>query len=287
LAAGLAAVAVPAALAGLIGRLTRAREPHPAVLGISLVAVVGLAVPAMVAAGEHDHSGGHGTAESGHDHSSSAIAPRPYDGTLPVDFSGTPGVTAKEEREAEALATRTIKRLPQFADPQTAYERGYRSIGDDATGVEHYINWKLINDDTFLDPDAPESLVYRVDGDKRTLVAAMYMLTDQDTLATAPDIGGDLIQWHIHNDLCFAGRENAWVVGDLASPPRECRPGTSRLALALAPMIHVWITAHPCGPFAALEGIGGGQIAKGEQRACDHAHGDPNAHVGESTEGRS
>ena len=39
------------------------------------------------------------------------------------------------------------------------------------------------------------------------------------------------------------------------------------------PMIHVWITPHRCGPFAALEGVGGGQIAEGEARLCDHAHG--------------
>ena len=38
-------------------------------------------------------------------------------------------------------------------------------------------------------------------------------------------------------------------------------------------MIHVWITEHPCGPFAALEGIAGGTIADGETRLCDHAHG--------------
>jgi hypothetical protein len=30
---------------------------------------------------------------------------------------------------------------------------------------------------------------------------------------------------------------------------------------------------HRCGPFAALEGVGGGQIKAGEERLCDHAHG--------------
>ena len=38
-------------------------------------------------------------------------------------------------------------------------------------------------------------------------------------------------------------------------------------------MIHVWIDkGHQCGQFAALEGIGGGQIAPGETVACDHVH---------------
>jgi hypothetical protein len=38
-------------------------------------------------------------------------------------------------------------------------------------------------------------------------------------------------------------------------------------------MIHVWIVPHECGPFAALEGVGAGQILDGETRWCDTAHG--------------
>ena len=38
-------------------------------------------------------------------------------------------------------------------------------------------------------------------------------------------------------------------------------------------MIHVWLTKHPCGPFAALDGVAGGQIKPGETRLCDTAHG--------------
>jgi hypothetical protein len=38
-------------------------------------------------------------------------------------------------------------------------------------------------------------------------------------------------------------------------------------------MIHVWITPHKCGPFAALEGVGAGQVVPGEEHLCDHAHG--------------
>ena len=35
-------------------------------------------------------------------------------------------------------------------------------------------------------------------------------------------------------------------------------PPNSVLQTGGAPMVHVWIAAHPCGPFAALEGIGAG-----------------------------
>ena len=33
-------------------------------------------------------------------------------------------------------------------------------------------------------------------------------------------------------------------------------------------MIHVWITQNPCGPFAALEGVGAGQVLPGQTRAA-------------------
>jgi len=31
----------------------------------------------------------------------------------------------------------------------------------------------------------------------------------------------------------------------------------------------VWNTPNPCGPFAALEGIGAGQVPTGQTRNCD------------------
>jgi hypothetical protein len=37
----------------------------------------------------------------------------------------------------------------------------------------------------------------------------------------------------------------------------------------------VWVVPHGCGPFATLEGVGGGTLSDGEERACDHAHGEP------------
>lgn len=42
-------------------------------------------------------------------------------------------------------------------------------------------------------------------------------------------------------------------------------------------MVHIWIVAHPCGPFAALEGVAGGQVREGEAVNCNPQH----AHVSE------
>ncbi|HEX6418433.1 MAG TPA: hypothetical protein VFZ77_08045 [Acidimicrobiales bacterium] len=294
LAAGLAAVAVAGAVVALAAWRSWAARPRPGLVAVAGVATMALVVPGMVDATDHAHPGGHGdeAAADGHDghdggdadhagaheHAGEAMAaePKPYDATLPVDLGGVPGVTAEQQREAEDLVTITLQKLPQFADPDHAYALGYRSIRDAATGYEHFMKWDLIDDGRMLDPDRPESLVYEVDratGEKR-LAAAMYMANRGDTLDTVPDIGGPLVQWHIHDDLCFAGEQGAWVVADVAAPPKECREGTFRLGDPV-PMVHVWIVPHECGPFSALEGVGAGQIAEGEERLCDHHHGAP------------
>jgi hypothetical protein len=284
-AAGLAAVAVVGGLLALVGRLTWARRPRPGLAGVAAVAAVGLAGPAMVLTGGHSHAaGGHGHDEmAGMDHgheAASVMPPERFDGTLPVDFSGVPGVSAEEQASAEELATITIEKLPQFAadgpnqaDEQALNELGFYSIGDGGTGTEHFVNWAAIEDEHILNPDYPESLVFDVTGpNEKTLAAAMFMLKTGDRLGDQPDVGGELIQWHEHQDLCYAGTPGQWRVADVAMPPEECREGTSRLGDPV-PMMHVWIRAHPCGPFAALEGVGGGQIAEGEEVACDHVHG--------------
>ncbi|HKE77043.1 MAG TPA: hypothetical protein VKB57_25705 [Acidimicrobiales bacterium] len=300
-AAILAGVAIIGSLVAVSRRGAWVHRPHPALVGVAGIAALSLAVPGMVSAGGHNHEHGaaggdheHGAAGDDHaagehdmgampgmdhGHDAAVVAPKAYTGKLPVDLGGVAGVSAKEQKDAEALVTRTIKRLPQFADFEATQTKGYHSIHDAfAPGqFEHLVNWTLIDDHDVLDPDHPESLVYQVQPDRsRKLVAAMYMLPSSVSLDKVPDIGGKLMQWHIHNNLCYAGAENAWVVAGVADPPAPCRPGTFRFDKP-APMVHVWLTPNTCGPFAALEGIGGGQIAAGQTKACDTAHGAPAA----------
>ncbi len=199
-----------------------------------------------------------------------AVPTKPYDATLPVSLGGVPGVTAEEQARAENLVTITLQRLPQWADPAKAEAAGFRSIGDGLTGFEHYINWSYLNDGTTLDPDHPESLVYRVHDGTKTLEAVMYMLSPGSTLDTVPDVGGPLTQWHIHDNLCFSNDPVAPRVVGLTANGTCFAPAVK---LASVPMIHVWIVPEACGPFSALEGVGAGQIKPGEQRACDHVHG--------------
>jgi hypothetical protein len=199
------------------------------------------------------------------------IEPKPYDPALPIDLGGIAGVTPQQQAAAENIVAENVMRLPQWADPSVAEAAGFRSIGDGASGHEHYVNWKWIDDDVTLNPDYPESLVYepQPDGSKK-LVSAMYMLPPSVGLDEVPDIGGALMQWHFHDDLCFTPGDHPQVA-TVQSPDTPCPAPLERLPPS--PMIHVWITAHPCGPFAALEGVGAGQILAGQQRLCDTAHG--------------
>ena len=208
---------------------------------------------------------------STHDHTAT-VAPKPYDPTQPIDLSGTPGVTPEQQAAAENLIAITVIRLPQWSDYKVAEAAGFSSIGDGRSGFEHFVNWDWINDDVVLDPDFPESLVYvpQPDGSKK-LVSAMFMLPDTVALPDVPDIGGALMQWHIHDNLCFTKDPKAARVGSVTPPGVDCPPGLARLLPSA--MIHVWITPNPCGPFAALEGVGAGQVAPGEKPLCDAAHG--------------
>ena len=213
-------------------------------------------------------TGGH----AGGDHTTPTPAPVPYDPAKPIDLSGVEGVTPEQQAFAENLVAVNVVRLPQWSDPAVAEAAGFRSIGDAGTGHEHYIQWDWIDDDVWLDPDAPESLVYepQPDGSKK-LVSAMYMLPTDMTLADVPDYGGKLMQWHIHDNLCFTDDPEAPQVGGLRPANGTCRPPL--VVRAQAPMIHVWIVPNECGPFAALEGVGAGTVAVGEERWCDTAHG--------------
>jgi hypothetical protein len=272
-AAAFAAVAVLAALAALVWR-----DPQSwfGSLAFTVTALVVALVTAfgMVSAGSHTHAHGaaghtHGAGGSGGaPHTHAVVPPKEYDPKKPIDLGGVPGVTPAQQARAENLIAITLIRLPQFSDYRVAETDGFRSIGDGFTGDEHFVNTRYFDDGRVLDPDHPESLVYDTRSGKRVLESAMFMLAPGDSWADIPDVGGPLTQWHIHNNLCFtttgrvAGLTNA---NGGCDAPLVKGPET--------PMIHVWIRKHPCGPFAALEGVGAGQVAPGQATACDHAHG--------------
>ncbi|MFF0542928.1 hypothetical protein ACFYTF_08820 [Nocardia thailandica] len=271
------------AVAGAAVALVRPSAQLPvARAGIAATAAGVLAVAAMLNGVGHVHSHGdahaHGDqgAHGDHgDHAAAANWPRPFDPAAPIDVSGVPGVTAEQQQRATALIRSTLDNLPAFADVTSIGALGFRSIGDAATGYEHYVNTGYIRDDNFLDAKHPESLVYKVDGANRTLVSAMYIAKGKKI--DDPELvnyGGALMQWHVHDNLCWKAGDNGPQVAGVTDaqgncPPNSINPGSGN------PMVHVWIAAHQCGPFAALEGHGAGQAASADGRradTCSHDH---------------
>jgi hypothetical protein len=249
--AALGAIALVLAVVVLLRGARQARRVGLVMPG----ALVGIGSAAAILTGAtHVHSH-----EAGHVHGAeTSMWPRPFDPTQPIDFSGVPGVSPEQQARAETLVASTLRDLPQFADVTKVGALGFTSIGDAANGFEHYINSAYIRDDAFLDPNKPESVVYEVDGDKRTLVAAMFAargmsLTDPKLV----DWGGPLMQWHVHGDLCWS---LAQVVVGVKDADGKCPAGSINAGSDI-PMVHVWIAPNECGPFAALEGSSAGQVA--------------------------
>lgn len=184
--------------------------------------------------------------------------PRPYDPAAPIDFTGIDGVTPEQAARATALIQATQRDLPKYAQVSAAMADGYTSIGDGGTGFEHFVKWTLLNDGRVLDTAAPESLVYEVRGGVRTLVSAMFM-ADKGTPIndkTLVEYAGGLVQWHVHTNLCWLTINGAMRVVGVTDSTGACRLGF--VETDGSPMVHVWITPHKCGPFAALEGVAAG-----------------------------
>ena len=195
--------------------------------------------------------------------------PRPYDPASPIDFSGIDGVTTEQAARATTLIQSAKRDLPKYAKTSTAIADGYLSIGDGATGFEHFIKYSLLNDGRVLDTAAPESLVYEVKGDVKTLVSAMFIANPGTPLTdtTLVNYAGGLMQWHVHSNLCWVTINGAPKVVGVTNAAGVCLLGA--LQPAGAPMVHVWIAPHVCGPFAALEGNAAGVAAASDEERVD------------------
>ena len=182
-------------------------------------------------------------------------------GPLAHIFDGSledPRVTEAQRAAATELIDTTRAAIAGYADPAAVEAAGYISIGDAPTGYEHYINVGYIADGIDLDPSRIESVVYTVAPDgTRTLASGMYILGFGTTMADVPDVAGELTTWHDHQNLCWEG---ARVVGT-TDATGSCQRGTFR---PTPPMLHVWVTENPCGPFAGIEGAHGS--------GCAHSH---------------
>lgn len=232
----------------------------------SMIALV-LVVPAAYTTTTHDHGS----------HSASSTWPRPYFPSIGIDINGVEGVSAEQESRARQLVLDTQKELVRWADYKVAQTEGWFSIGDQATGYEHFVNGLYLNDGNQLDATRPESIVYKVYGDTRILVSAMYMAEGQPALDSSllTDFAGPLFEWHVHSNLCWGLRNDGAGIVGVTDAEGKCPPGSTLRAIN-KPMVHVWIVPHPCGPFAAVEGLAEGQAAVPDSERVDmcgdHTH---------------
>ena len=104
-------------------------------------------------------------------------------------------------------------------------------------------------------------------------IASARPTDDPSLLAFA----GPLMQWHNHGNLCWGvGPDGKPRVVGITDANGNCANGVN--TGGQNPMVHVWITPHPCGVFAALEGVGAGQAAVPDDAArrplqpATHAH---------------
>jgi hypothetical protein len=232
----------------------------------SVLALV-LVVPATLATASHDHSS----------HSETSTWPRPFFPGIGIDIEGVEGVSTEQEDRARQLVVDTQRELVRWADYKVAQSEGWFSIGDQATGYEHFVNGRYLNDGNQLDATRPESIVYKVYGDTRILVSAMYMAEGEPALDSPllTDFAGPLFEWHAHTNLCWGMRNGGVGIVGVTDANGKCPPG-STLRTINKPMVHVWIVPHPCGPFAAVEGLAEGQAAVPDSERVDmcgdHAH---------------
>jgi len=197
--------------------------------------------------------------------------PRRFDPAVALDFSGIGGVSPLQEQRARAILADTTASLARFARVEDAEAVGYRSIGDSVTGYEHFIRWDLVDDGRLFDTANPESLVYRVDGRRRTLVSAMYIASPGTAIndATLADYAGGLMQWHRHTNLCWRDVGGVPRVSGVTLADGSCIIGTPGDPVRTSPMVHVWISPHQCGPFAAVEGVAAGTAGVPESQRVD------------------
>jgi hypothetical protein len=180
---------------------------------------------------------------------------------------GDPGFpeewTPEQVAYAEALIADTEAALPRFANPAILPLLGYVWIfdGTEPDTYQHWISLNRISNGTMLDPDDPESLVFRMSDEGPVLEAAMYILPLGFTMANIPPDVAWLPDWHIHTNLCFDGSYR--LVG--LAVDGQCERG---FLVIPPPMLHVWTVDTLCGRFAGVD----------EHGLQCHDHGDGHGH---------
>lgn len=113
---------------------------------------------------------------------------------------GTCQPTEEQARAAQKLVDDTRTAIARFANTNAATVAGYQPDNVQTTAYwnyMHYVNWNEVNNDTVLDPNKPESLLYgQTENHGWVLIGAMYVMPKAGM--PGPAIGGCLTHWHAH-----------------------------------------------------------------------------------------
>jgi hypothetical protein len=264
----------PATTAGPAAPATAAPRTAPALapLAIAGALVAALAVPGMAAPHSHgaghahgdevaagaDPTGGpsghdeHGTGHDDHgmDHGDGQAMPgMDHGGGRRIISIDDPRLTPEQRRRARDVLDRTLKGIAALTDEASVVAAGYETIGDAASGFEHFINHRYTGDGIEMDPARVESIVFDTKpGRPKKLAAAMYILEEPKRMGDEPEIAGSLTTWHLHADLCWDPSYKR-VLGVFRQ--NRCLPAGE--LHVTPPMLHVWREPQPCGPFAEAE----------------------------------
>jgi hypothetical protein len=211
-----------------------------ALLGVTVLAVVGLTAVAGWASSTGDRQDQGGT-DGQADHAAAGSAagmgdpnPHRHDQRAPARDA-----TPEQRAAAQDLLDASIAAAARWRDPAAARRDGYRvSLGKLARGETRFLhagNPRLRDDGGTLDPRHPESVIYGKgpDGAPR-LVGVLYIAPPGQH---GPTPGGPVTSWHTH-----AGCVDP-VTGRRQPLPKQAGACPDGLELRDGPeMMHVWFT---------------------------------------------
>lgn len=200
----------------------------------------------------HQHSSAptnasEGTANGPHAHDPPAASVLP---TGPIVSVNDPRLSPSQQNAATTLLISSRATIASLPNTTALAASGYVSVGDNSSGLQHWVNDTYTRDGRELDPSRIESFV--VNPTSGRTVGAMFMLEPGKTMASVPDIAGELTIWHVHPTICFSTTQ-IWRYVSIASN-NNCPSGAA--PRIVPPMMHVWSYDPPCGPFVGTEGHG-------------------------------
>ena len=263
-------------LAGLLAVIALRPSPQSAAVETEFAAPTIEASDSDVGSTVHDHASD--PAASSHDHSDHVTTQSdPIDHIHPVELSleaepvgdhvhpadpatntptgpiisiDDPRLSAEQQQAARSLLVASRSSIASLPDETALAAAGYAPVGDNSSGMQHWVNDAYTHDGRELDPSRIESFMTERSSGRTT--GAMYILEPGKSMSDVPDIAGELTIWHVHPTICFSDAQ-IWQFVSFTSNG-TCRTGSS--ARDVPPMMHVWADDPVCGPFVGTEGHG-------------------------------